>query len=147
MEGNKKYCDFCGKYIPDDDMEQIYFVIDDVIRNYCSECACHAEEVRKGVERKINYFKSNGMYYEIEHVFKVIESLYKNGNGNMKISFKNIFGYDGFIIGTPIIKDGVPVGYITDVNEKDITGLIWEKYMPIITNLVEKQVTSFEIVY
>lgn len=51
------------------------------------------------------------------------------------------------MIGTPIIKDGIPVGYITDVSEKEVAGLIWDIYMPIITNLLEDKVSSFEIVY
>lgn len=35
--------------------------------------------------------------------------------------------------------------YLQIINE--IIGIIWDKYMPIITNVVENKVSSFEIVY
>lgn len=147
MDKNKNNCDFCGDYIQEDDENQLYFMVDNSIRHYCSKCSKHVDNVREAVERKINYYKSNHIYYEINHVFKMIESLYKHGNGSMKISFENRFNYNENMIGTPIIKDNIPVGYISDVNEKEITGFIWDKYMPIITNLLEDKVSSFEIVY
>ena len=147
MNNNKIHCDFCGTYIPEDDENQLWFMVDNFMRHYCSKCSKHADDVRRTVERKINYYKSNHIFYEAEHVFKMVESLYKSGNGSMRISFENRFNYNENMIGTPIIKDDIPVGYITEVSEKEVTGLIWDKYMPIITNLLENKVSSFEIVY
>lgn len=85
MDNNKTNCDFCGAYIPEDDENQLWFKVDNSMRHYCSKCSKYADSVRNSVERKISYYKSNHIYYETDHVFKMIESLHKNSNGHMKI--------------------------------------------------------------
>ena len=125
MNNDKYHCHFCGAYIPEDDEDQLCFMVDNSVRHYCFKCSKHADSVRRSVERKISYYKSNHIYYEIDYVFKMVESLYKNDNGNIRISFENRFNYNENMIGTPIIKDDNPVGYITNINEKEVIGLIW----------------------
>ena len=76
----------------------------------------------------------------------MIESLYRNNNGNMKISFRNDSQYNKDIIGLPIIKDNSPVGVIIDVDDREVKGVVWNRCMPIITEMYEGKVSSFEIV-
>lgn len=147
VDGDKSYCDYCGKYIPENDKNQLWFAVDNFVRHYCSCCASYGEYVQKTVERKIKFYKLSNRYYETGHVFKMVEALHKNKIGKMKISFANNFNYSRDIIGSPIIKDDAAVGVITDVNRKEVTGYIWNRYMPVVAEIYEDKSVSFEIVY
>lgn len=147
MDGDKSCCDYCGKHIPESDKNQLWFAVDNFVRHYCSCCASCGEYVQKTVERKIKFYKLSNRYYETEHIFQVVEALHKNKVGNIKISFANNFNYGKDIIGSPIIKDDVAVGVITDVNRKEVTGYIWSIYMPVVAEIYEDKSVSFEIVY
>jgi len=144
---NKTHCDFCGANILKDDENQFWFMVDNFMRHYCGNCSSHGDNIQRIVSRKVKYYQSNNQYYEIEHIFKMIESLYRNNNGNMKISFRNDSQYNKDIIGLPIIKDNSPVGVIIDVDDREVKGVVWNRCMPIITEMYEGKVSSFEIVY
>lgn len=117
------------------------------MKHYCSDCEAHMNNVQRIANKRIDYCKRNNKYYEPEKVIKMVESLFKNKNGNINISFANNGQYGEDVISAPITKDGMAIGVITDVNEEEVKGYIWERYMPIVTELCENKISSFEIIY
>ena len=145
-EKDKSYCEFCGNLIPEDDENQWWFLVDGVTKHYCSYCEDYMNNVQRITNKRIDYCKRNNKYYEPEKVIKMVESYFKNKNGNINISFVNNGQYGEDAINAPITKDGIAIGVITDVNKDKVKGYIWENYMPIVTELHEGVVHSFEIV-
>lgn len=47
----------------------------------------------------------------------------------MDMSFANDGFYTEENINTPILVDGVPVGIITNVDDKLVYGVIWDRYL------------------
>ena len=55
-------------------------------------------------------------------------------------------GYDEQLVNTPILKDDVPIGIITEVTPDKVIGFIWERYLALIPEKdINNQVVSFQI--
>ena len=149
MDSNRIFCHLCNKDMTDDKSEtQFWFIAHNVDRHYCGECGKNGELILNEFYKRVKRLEKNGEYCDPYDEIKLIESLYKNRNGSLNISFKNNYNYDESVVNAPILKDGKPVGIITSVTPEKVEGFIWERYMPIVTefNNMQKAV-SFEIVY
>lgn len=149
MENNKIFCHMCGKDMTDDKNEaQFWFSAHNVDRHYCSECGKDGRLILDAFSKRVRRLKHYNEYCDPYEEIKFIESLYKNKNGNLTISFKNNYNYDESAINRPILKDDKPIGVITSVTPEKVEGFIWEKYIPIVAVFNDiKQAVSFEIVY
>ena len=150
IKDNRIYCHFCNVDMTDDKSDkQFWFNVDDIQRHYCGKCGkAYGQSIFDEVFKRINRLKKEDKYYDTYKEIKLVETLHKNRIGNFKICFDNNYNYDKDLIKAPILKDGKPIGVITDVTPEKVEGFIWERYMPIVAELNHDQKPmSFEIVY
>ena len=130
----KEHCDLCGINMELDDnvSNQYVFMFDNIVRNYCSKlCGKRKILIFQEVIKRSNINKHYKEYYGSYELIKIVEAIYKNKNGNYNIMFDNNLNYDESVINAPILRDGKPIGIITNITDKTVYGLIWGRYMPI----------------
>lgn len=149
MSDTQEYtCHFCGNKITDEECKsgtilQGYTVVGLV--SYCSKCREIGELIIKEYNKQSRKMDLTHEYYDSSELFNRIERIHKYKTGTIQIIFDNT-GYDEQLVKTPILKDDVPIGVITEVTPDKVIGFIWERYLTLIPEQdVNNQVVSFQI--
>ena len=140
-------CHFCGNKITDEECHgkilQSYTVIG--LISYCSKCCKIGELIIKEYNKQSRKMDLMHEYYDPSELFDSIERIHKYKTGTIQVIFDNT-GYDEQLVNTPILKDDVPIGVITEVTSDKVIGFIWERYLALIPEKdVNNQVVSFQI--
>ena len=140
-------CHFCGNKITDEERHgkilQSYTVIG--LISYCSKCREIGELIIKEYNKQSRKMDLIHEYYDKSELFDRIERIHKYKTGTIRVIFDNT-GYDERLVNTPILKDDVPIGVITEVTPDKVIGFIWERYLALIPEKdVNNQVVSFQI--
>ena len=140
-------CHFCGNKITDEERHgqilQCYTVIG--LISYCSKCREIGELTIKEYNKQSRKMDLMHEYYVPSELFNRIERIHKYKTGTIQVVFDNT-GYDEQLVNTPILKDDVPIGVITEVTPDKVIGFIWEKYLVLIPEKdINNQVVSFQI--
>lgn len=147
---NKDYCHLCGKEIEYNGIEPspITCSIGNGIINYCGEHSEIGREIFDKFLSEKNKLNRVEGYCNEEKLLNKIESQYKNNLGDWNIQFSNLHHSGQELLNTPILKDGKPIGFITNVNRDYITGRIWSRYIPIVEEIAveDHHAMSFKLV-
>ena len=140
-------CHFCGNKITDEECHgkilQSYTVIG--LISYCSKCREIGELIIKEYNKQSRKMDLMHEYYDKSKLFDRIERIHKYKTGTIQVIFDNT-GYDEQLVNTPILKDDVPIGVITEVTPNKVVGFIWKRYFALIPETdVNSQVVSFQI--
>ena len=150
IEINKNICHLCGKEIVHEETEPLPIVCSfgNKMVHYCGEHAEIGKEILDRFfleKRRINLTEG---YYDEEKLLYKLESQYKTNCGDWNIQFPNLRHSGKELLNAPILKDGKPIGFITDVNRDYVTGKIWSRYIPIVEEIAinDQRTMSFELV-
>ena len=140
-------CHFCGNKITNEERHGKILQGDTVIGliSYCSKCREIGELTIKEYNKQSRKMDLMHEYYVPSELFNRIERIHKYKTGTIQVVFDNT-GYDKQLVNTPILRDDVPIGVITEVTPDKVIGFIWERYLALIPNKdVNNQVISFQI--
>ena len=142
---DKEYCRICGKEIECGvEPLPLEWCTANRMFHYCGEHADIGEEIyhrfcseRKRIE-----------IYDVDKFVYKLESSFKQNCGDWDIKFANSYHRGSELINTPIVRDGQPIGFITEVDDEYIKGRIWSRYIPIVEEAAtgDQNVKSFELV-
>ena len=126
MDMKKVHCRFCGKEIIFDGVEPlpITFSCDDEVICYCGEHAKFGQEVFDQFYEK-KRFKNE--YCEMVLLEKIEKQLSSNV-GDWYIQFPNLRHEGDELLNAPILRDGKPIGFVSNVDDNYVTGRIWSRY-------------------
>ena len=149
IEMNKDVCRYCGKEIVYGvEPLPIIYSFGNETAYYCGEHAEMGSEIFDRFLSEKSRIKSTEGYCDEEKLLHKIESQYKTNCGDWNISFPNLRHSGKELLNAPILKDGKPIGFITDVTDECVTGRIWSRYIPIVEEIAtsDQHTMSFEIV-
>lgn len=148
-EPKEKYCHLCGKEIQNG-VEPLPLVcsIGNEIIYYCGEHADIGSEIFDRFILEKNKLNRVEGYCNEEKLLYKIESQYKTNLGDWNIQFPNLRHSGQELLNAPILRDGKPIGFVTDVNKDYIIGRIWSIYIPIVEEIAteDHHTMSFELV-
>ena len=143
---DKVYCRFCGKEIIFDGREPlpITFSCGDGVIQYCGEHAKLGQEIFDQFYEKKRF---NNDYCEMVLLEKIEKQLTSN-IGDWYVKFPNLHNSGDELMNVPILKDGKPIGFVSNVDNNYVTGRIWSRYIPIVEELAtnDNHIMSFELV-
>lgn len=147
---DKAYCHLCGKEIVFDCIEPLPLTwhLDGKVVYYCGEHAEIGQEIFDRFFSERNKLNEIEGYCDEEKLLYKIESQYKTNCGDWNIQFPNLHQRGAELVGAPILREGKPIGFITEVDDEYVKGRIWSRCIPIVEEGTsgDQHVMSFELV-
>ena len=145
---DKDCCHLCSKEIVLGEPLPLIFSVDNNDVWYCGE---HAEIGREIFDKFIlekNKLNRLEGYCDEEKLLYKIESQYKTNLGDWNIQFQNLRHSGQELLNAPILRDGKPIGFVSEINRDYIIGRIWSRYIPIVEEIAvdDHHTMSFELV-